>query len=147
MRARRSAAVSWALAIAAAITLGIGGLLIYAERALFSSDGFADRTAAAVGTAPVGDAVAGRLTDAVIGVSPDLVALRPIVELAARGVVRTAAFRSLVRRAALGAHRSAFDRDADDVTFEVRDAGILLGAAVRRLRPDAVGRVPTGVRT
>jgi hypothetical protein len=147
MRARRSAAVSWALAIAAAIALGIGGLLMYAERALFSSDGFADRTAAALGTAPVGDAVAGRLTDAVIGVSPDLVALRPIVELAARGVVRTAGFRSLVRRAALGAHRSAFDRDADDVTIEVRDAGILLAAAVRRLRPDAAGRVPTGVRT
>ncbi len=44
----------------------------------------------------VRDAAARRLTDVVVGARPDLVGLRPIVELAARAVVATPQFRSLV---------------------------------------------------
>jgi hypothetical protein len=139
--------LSWVLAFLAAVALGLGGVLLYAGHTLFDSDGFADRAAAAAGRTPVRDALAGRLADAAIGAQPDLVALRPIVELAARGAVASAPFASLVRGGALQAHRAAFDARADEATFELRDAQILVAAGVRRLRPDAAGRIPLGLRT
>jgi hypothetical protein len=147
MHGRHAAVVSWALAVLAAIAFATGGVLTYAEHTVFRSDAFADRAAATLDAQAVRDAAARRLTNVVVGVRPDLVALRPIVELAARAVVGTAQFRSLVRRAALEAHRSAFDADARGLTFRIRDAGVLVADAVRRLRPGAAERMPTRVIT
>jgi hypothetical protein len=147
MRGRRAGAVSWALAVLAAIAFATGALLTYAEHTVFRSDAFADRAAATLDAQPVRDAAARRLTNVVVGVRADLVAVRPIIELAARSVVGTAQFRSLVRRAALEAHRSAFDAHARGLTFQVRDAGLLVADVVRRLRPGAADRLPTRVIT
>ena len=99
MRGRRAGAVSWALAVLSAMALAIAGILVYADHTVFASDPFADRAAATLQTAPVRDAAARRLTDVVVGARADS-GLRPIVELAARAVVGTPQFRSLVRRAA-----------------------------------------------
>jgi hypothetical protein len=147
MRGRRAAAVSWALAVLAAIAFATGAVLTYAEHTVFRSDAFADRAAATLDEQPVRDAAARRLTNVVVGVRADLVAVRPIIELAARSVVGTAQFRSLVRRAALEAHRSAFDAHARGLTFQIRDAGLLVADVVRRLRPGAADRLPTRVIT
>jgi len=143
MRGRRAAAVSWVLAVLSAMALATAALLTYAEHTVFSSDAFADRAAATLDAQPVRDAAASRLTNAVVGVRPDLVALRPIVELGARAVVGTPQFRSLVRRAALEAHRSAFDAQARGLTFQIRDAGLLAADVVRRLSPGVADRMPT----
>jgi hypothetical protein len=147
MRGRRAAAVSWALAVLSAMAFATAAVLTYADHTVFASDPFADRAAATLNAAPVRDAAARRLTNVVVGVRPDLVALRPIVELATRAVVGTAQFRSLVRRAALDAHRSAFDAEARELTFQIRDAGLLVGDVVRRLRPGLADRMPTRVIT
>src|SRR4051812_5720418 len=93
-----------------------------ARRRPWTLDPFATRGAAPLPARPVRGAAARRLTDVAVGLRPDLVALRPIVELGARAVVGTPQFRSLVRRAALDAHRSAFDAQARGVTFQIRDA-------------------------
>jgi hypothetical protein len=138
----RAAVASRVLAALAAIALAAGALLTYAEHTIFRSDAFADRAAATLDAQPVRDAAARRITNVVVGAHADLLALRPIVELAARGVVGTAQFRSLVRRAALDAHRSAFDAHARGVTFQIRDAGLLVADAVRRVRPEAARSVP-----
>ncbi|HEX6618536.1 MAG TPA: hypothetical protein VF024_02695 [Solirubrobacteraceae bacterium] len=147
MRGRRAAAASWALAVLSALALATAALLTYAEHTVFASDAFADRAAATLDAQPVRDATARRLTNALVGVRPDLVALRPIVELGARAVVGTPQFRSLVRRAALEAHRSAFDAQARGLTFQIRDAGLLASDVVRRLRPGLADRMPTRVIT
>jgi hypothetical protein len=147
MRGRRAGAVSWVLSVLAALAFATGALLTYADHTVFRSDAFADRAAATLDAQPVRDAAARRLANVVVGVRPDLVALRPIVELGARAVVGTAQFRSLVRRAALEAHRSAFDAHARGVTFQIRDAGLLVADAVQRLRPGAADRMPTRVIT
>jgi hypothetical protein len=147
MRGRRAGAVSWALAVLAAIAFATGAVLTYAERTVFRSDAFADRAAATLDAQPVRDAAARRLTNVVVGVRADLLALRPIIELAARSVVGTAQFRSLVRRAALDAHRSAFDAHARGLTLQIHDAGLLVADVVRRLAPGAADRLPTRVIT
>jgi hypothetical protein len=143
MRGRHAAAVSWALAVLSAMALATAALLTYAEHTVFSSDAFADRAAATLEAQPVRDATARRLTNVLVGAHPDLVALRPIVELGARAVVGTPQFGSLVRRAALETHRSAFDAQARGLTFQIRDAGLLAADVVRRLSPRAADRMPT----
>jgi hypothetical protein len=147
MRGRRAAAVSWILAVLSALSLATAAVLIYAEHTVFASDGFADRAAATLDAGPVRDAAARRLTDVVVGARPDLLGFRPIVELGARAVVGTAQFRSLVRRGALDAHRSAFDAEARGLTFQIRDAGLLIADVVQRLRPGVADRMPTRVIT
>src|SRR4051794_9684115 len=139
----RSAAASWVLAALAAVALAVGGLLVYADRTVFRSDPFADRAATAFATPAVRDATARRLTDLVIAVRPDLVAVRPVIGLAAQGIAGTPQFRSLVRAAVLQAHRSAFDEEHARVTLRIRDAGVLLGDALERLRPGLANRLPT----
>lgn len=134
VRPRAASGVSWTAALLAAVALAAGALLTYADHTLLRSDGFADRTAAALERGPVRDAAARRLTDAAIAVRPDLVAVRPVIELGAGAVVGTAAFRSLVRRGALEAHRSAFAEDRDAVAFRVRDAGLLVADALNGVR-------------
>jgi hypothetical protein len=137
---RRSA--SWLLAGMAAIALVVAVVLACAQRTVFRADGFGDRVAATLESGPVRQAVARRISDAAIRQEPDLVAVRPLIEAAAQGILRTEAFRELLRGAAADLHRSAFDRDAPTVTLSVADAGILVADALRRVRPDLAGQVP-----
>jgi hypothetical protein len=139
-------AASWALALLAAVALTLGVLALFANRTVFSADGFADRTEATLQSDAVSAELARRLTDAAIGAQPDLIAVRPLVTSAAEGVVRSAAFRSVVRAAARDVHRSVFDQDASTVTLTVVDAGVLLSEALNHLRPDLATRVPPGLQ-
>ena len=129
-------AASWALAVLAAVALTVGVLAIFAQRNVFDADGFADRTEETLRSDAVSAELARRLTDAAIRAQPDLIAVRPLVTGAAEGVVRSAAFRSLVRAAARDVHRSVFDQDANTVTLTLVDAGVLLNEALSHLRPD-----------
>jgi hypothetical protein len=142
---RRSAAASWALAVLAAVALTLAVLLLYADRTVFRTDGFTDRVDASLQSDAVSADVARRLSDAAIGARPDLVAVRPLVQSLATSVVRTEAFRSIVRGAARDVHRSVFDRRAGTVTLTVGDAGTLLATALGHARPDLAQRVPANL--
>jgi hypothetical protein len=139
-------AASWALAVGAAVALTTGLLAIYTNHTVFDSDGFADRADAALRSDAVSAEAARRLTDAAIRVRPDLIAVRPLVASAAEGVVRSSAFRSLVRGAARDVHRSVFDRGAGTVTLTVVDAGVLLNEALAHVRPDLERRIPDALQ-
>ena len=136
----------WVLAVLAAVLVTVGVVAVYADRALFSADGFAERTDAALRSEPVSADVARRLTDEVIRARPDLVAVRPLVASVAESLVRGAAFRSLVRGAARDVHRSVFDRDAGTVTLTVADTGVLVAEALRYVRPDLARQIPAGLQ-
>ena len=139
-------AVSWALAVLAAVALMVSVVAAFATREVFDADRFAARTEQALQTEAVSAEVARRLTDAVITAQPDLVAVRPLVLGAAEGVVRSAAFGAVVRGSVRDLHRSAFDADAGTVTLTVVDAGLLVSEALDRLRPDLAARIPDTVR-
>jgi len=138
-------AASWVLAVLAAGALTLSLLALFANRNVFSADGFADRTEQTLQSDAVSAELARRLTDTAIRAYPDLIAVRPLATSAAEGVVRSAALRSLVRAAARDLHRSVFDRDASTVTLAIADVGVLLNEAIRHLRPDLAGRLPSGL--
>ena len=135
-------AASWVLAVLAAGALTLSLLALFANRNVFSADGFADRTEQTLRSDAVSAELARRLTDAAIRAHPDVIALRPLVTSAAEAVVRSAAFRSLVRAGARDVHRSVFDRDASTVTLTIADVGVLLNEAIRHLRPDLARPAP-----
>ena len=136
----------WAFAVVAAVLLTVGVVAAYADRAVFDSDGFADRVDAALRSDPVSTELGDRLTDAVIQSRPDLVAVRPLIASAAETIVRGAAFRSLARGAARDVHTSIFDRDAGTVTLTVADTGVLVAEALARLRPDLARSIPADLQ-
>jgi hypothetical protein len=137
---------SWTLAVLAALALTIGVVAVFAQRNVFNADGFAERTEQTLQSDAVTAEIARRLSDAAIRAEPDLVAVRPLVTGAAEGVVRSAAFRSLVRAAARDVHRSVFDRNATTVTLTLVDAGVLLNEAIGHLRPELASRIPVSLR-
>ncbi|MDA0183160.1 hypothetical protein OJ997_22815, partial [Solirubrobacter phytolaccae] len=139
-------AISWTLAVLAAVALMAAVVAAYAGREVFDANGFAARTEQALRTPAVSEEVARRLTDAAIRAEPDLVAIRPLVLSVAEGVVRSGAFGAIVRGAVRDVHRSAFDANATTVTLTVADVGLLLADALDRLRPDLAARIPDTLR-
>lgn len=139
-------ALSWALAVLAAVALMTAVVAAYADREVFDADAFAAHAEEALRQPAVSAEVARRLTDAAIRAEPDLVAIRPLVVSVAEGVVRSSAFGALVRGAVRDVHRSAFDADATTVTLTVADVGLLLADALDSLRPDLAARIPDTLR-
>ena len=137
--------LSRSLALLSAVALIAGVALRHADRTTFRSEPFAARVDLALREPAVRTALARRLSNAAIGAVPDLVTVRPLIQLGAERVVGTGAFASLVRNVALDSHRSAFDEHRPTVRARIRDAGILLARAVRRFRPDLAARVPANL--
>ena len=96
----------------ASLLLFATALAWYVRVAVLDSDGFADRATAVVQDASVRTLVADRVTDEVIlRHQADLISARPIISSAVSGIVASGAFRSLLRRAVLDAHRAVLSRD------------------------------------
>ena len=109
----------------------------YARLAVFDSDRFADRAAAALQEPSVRTLVGERVTARLVLPSePDLIAARPLIVSAVSGVVGGGAFAGLFRRAVRDAHAAVFAHDQDTVTLTLVDVGTVAGAAIEQLRPD-----------
>ncbi len=131
------------LTVVASALLLLGGLQLYASQALFDSGEFADRATGALREEPVRTAVADRLTDEVLRVSPDAVAVRPVIEAAASGVVGSAPFQSLIRPVLSDVHASIFDPDSTTVALTLADAGVLLIDALGQIQPKLAKDIPS----
>src|SRR5262245_35356131 len=122
-----------------AITCGL--LLAYAARAFFQPDAFADRAAASLAEPGVAQLVATRLTDDLIKQRRDLTAFRPIILSATEGLVSSAPFRAIVRRAAKIAHQTMISKTGTEISLSVGDAGVILQSALST-NPQLAGKIP-----
>jgi hypothetical protein len=127
--------------LAAAATVA-AVVAVYLRAEIANRDAFADRAVAALEEPAVREVVARQV---VVGVlergSPDLLAVRPVLETAVQAVVGTSPFRSLVRGAALQGHHVLFDR-GDAFVLDLADTGTVVLSAVRSLAPDVAARLP-----
>lgn len=142
-RARRIAAP--ALIVLGALFLLLGELQLYAARTIFDSEDFARRATSTLEEPEVRSFVAARVTDEIVGASPDLVAARPLIDSATDAIVGSAPFASLFRVAVQDLHRSVFDEDKDTVTLGIADSGVLVIDALRQLNPEIAGKIPKDV--
>ena len=119
-------------ALAAMLALVAG----YARRAVVDSDQFANRATAALEAPAVRELISARVADEVLAEEPDLIAVRPLIESVAGGVVGGGAFTGVFRSAVRDVHRALVDRDEDTLTLTLRDIGVVLAGAVQAVRPE-----------
>ena len=132
---------SAALAALAAVLLLLSVVALYANRVLFDSDQFANHVGAAVEEPAVKDEIGRRITDGIVDQQPDLVAVRPVIEGVAGGVVGSGAFNDLLRAAVRDLHRAIFKRDQNTVTLTVADIGVVVGSALEQFAPKVAKRI------
>jgi hypothetical protein len=127
-----------------AVLLLAGAVLTDAAR-LLRPDVFADRVAASLSDARVADFTAARLTEAVLARDRDLTAYRPLLLAASRDVVRSDAFRGLVRAAARRTHAAAFSGLGRGMVLSVPDVEVVLRGALAGA-PAVASAVPRDVQ-
>jgi hypothetical protein len=140
-RSRGRQAWSVALGVLAAVALLLAVVALYANRVLFNSDQFANHVGAAVEEPAVKDEIGRRVTDGILTAQPDLIAVRPIIQGAASGVVGTGAFNDLLRAAVRDVHRAVFKHDQNTVTLTVADVGVVVESALEQLAPKVAKRI------
>ena len=120
-------------------------MALYVREELLSSNAFADRTVAALQSEPVRRVAAREIVVQVIDqTSPDLIAVRPVLDTVVEAVVATPQFRGLLHTAAEHAHRLMFDRGGN-VALTVADAGTVVISALRTIAPDVARQIPPNV--
>jgi hypothetical protein len=136
-----------ALVVLASVLLVGATLAAYARLAIFDSEQFADRSAAALQDPGVRAWVGERVTDQlVLRNDQDLIAVRPLIASGVSGVVGGSAFAGLFRRAVLDAHRAIFAGDRDTVTLTLADVGTVVAAALEKLDPTLADELDAGER-
>jgi hypothetical protein len=135
---------SAALGVLAAAALLLSLLTLYANRVLLDADQFANHVGAAVEKPAVKDEIGRKITDGIVEAQPDLVAVRPIIEGVAAGVVGSRAFNDLLRAAVRDLHRAIFKRDDNTVTLAVADVGVVVSSALEQFAPQVAKKVRGG---
>ncbi|MBS1241985.1 MAG: hypothetical protein H6R40_1412, partial [Gemmatimonadetes bacterium] len=133
-----------------ALVVGTLALLLSAlsqvlVRSVYLKDSFADRTAGALEDPGVREFVADRVTEALIGQKPDLVAVRPFVLSAVHGLVGTRPFEGLVRQAAGKVHDVVFSEGVERVVIALPDVGVLVREVLGRASPALAEKIPPTV--
>ncbi|HEX9165771.1 MAG TPA: hypothetical protein VF862_07650 [Gemmatimonadales bacterium] len=127
------------------IALILSALSQVLVRSVYLKDSFADRTAGSLQDPGVREFVADRVTDALIGQKPDLVAVRPFVLSAVHGLVGTRPFEGLVRQAAGKVHDVVFSEGVERVVIALPDVGVLVREVLGRASPALAEKIPSTV--
>jgi hypothetical protein len=90
---------------------------------------------------------ADRLTNQIIKQAPQLIGARPFVVGIVQGLLNTAPFRALVRRAALYAHAAAFSENGRNVVLSIPDIDIVLRGALSQASPELAAQIPPRLGT
>lgn len=140
MRGQRLATFLLAAAAAAAL---LGAIVSgYASRALFDSDQFSRRAAAALNNDAVASEAAQRVTDQLVAVEPNLVAVRPVLEGVVGGIVGGSAFQEVFRAGVGDLHRAVFEQDQNTITLTLADIGATLRGALAAFDPKLARQIP-----
>jgi hypothetical protein len=141
----RSSVASAALGITGLALLGLSALLFDASRGIFNDEAFASRVAASLGDSRVADFVAVKITDGVVAARPNLIAVRPLLEATAAGLVRSEPFRAAARASLRTAHRTLFSEGGSELLLSIPDLGILARSALAGASPDLAAKIPDNV--
>ncbi len=133
--------------MAGVIALFAGTTSFVAARNLFDAKIFGERAEECLSD-PAVAAYAGTLvTDAVIKSKPDLIAIRPILEAGARGLVSARPFQALIGAAARQTHDAAMSESTRRVVLSIPDLQILIHNALEQAGPEIAAKVPKNLDT
>jgi hypothetical protein len=139
---RRQRLATFVLAAAAAVAMLGAAVSGYAGRALFNSDQFAERASAALDNDAVTSQAAKRLTDELVALQPNLVAVRPVLEGALGGIIHGGAFQDVFRAGVADVHRAVFEQDENTVTLTLADIGATVRGTLAAIDPKLAKKIP-----
>jgi hypothetical protein len=135
--------LSTVLTVVAAVLLLVGGATLYARQEIFNADAFADRSQAALKNDDIRQTISDELVETAIRHgSTELLQAKPLLQTVADAALRTPAFRSLFRTAALNLHRLAFSHDESSVALDLADVGQVIAGAARGVAPQIANQIP-----
>jgi len=132
-----------------AASIAVGGILLFTAgftlataRGLLDPVQFSDRLAQSLEDEGVARYLADRLTDVVIAQKPDLIAVRPVLLSTMAGLIRSDAFRGVLRTAVRTSHRAIFEQEGRQVILSLPDIGTLLRSVLEQASPAIAAKVP-----
>lgn len=135
--------------VASRVLVVVGGvLLLLAVLAVVAYRTFLDTASFAAGvdeirkTEAVSDALGRELAAQIVAGTPDLVAVRPLVEQVSAEVAGSDLLSPLVVRAAAQAQRAATEEDSAAIVLRLADAGAVATSALAAFAPDIAARIP-----
>ncbi|MFC7492653.1 MULTISPECIES: hypothetical protein [unclassified Nocardioides] len=135
--------------LAHACAVGVGALLLLVgtvagivNREVMDTDRFVAHADAVRSDPDVAREIGALLAARLIEQEPDLVAIRPLVETIATGLVGSSALGAPVRVGVAPLHEALVDGDDDPVVLRLADLAAVLVAAVAVVAPDVVVGVP-----
>jgi hypothetical protein len=144
---RTRSVASTVLVIGAAVLLLVGTLAVYTRTQVIARDAFADRAVAALDRDAVRHAVGREVVTGLLDRgSTDLVGARPLLQTVVDAVIRTDAFRRVLRLAAIEANRVFFDRRGSRVTLDLSDAAEVVRFAARSVSPRVAREIPADLQ-
>jgi len=138
--------IAIAMLLLGLLTTGVFGVLAYLARSVLDERAFSDRLVTSLERPGMSAFVAQRVADGVVAANRDLIGIRPLIATLAEGVVRSAPFRALVRRAARETHRVAFSEGTENVLLSIPDVGVLLRGTLENASPEIAQRIPADVQ-
>lgn len=143
-RSRSADRWSTAAVLVGAVLVLLGTLAVYVRDTVLDAAEFADRGVATLDDPEVRAAIAAEAVDALIGIEPDLVALRPVLVAATEFVVDTEVVSDIVRFALVETHSSLLS-GGDGVTVRLADLLLIVNAQLRALVPVVGDTLPAGL--
>ena len=141
-RERARAAVAPLMLVVGAVVL-IGGVAAgFVNRTVLDADSFADRADSLRRDPAVSTALGHALVDAYVQRSPDVIAVRPLLDAVGTAIAGSDLLSGPARTAARTFLRSMTQPNSSDVVLRLADAGSVVAAATQRLAPE--GTVPGG---
>ncbi|HZC52531.1 MAG TPA: hypothetical protein VE441_08550 [Mycobacterium sp.] len=135
--------------IAALTGLILGGILLLASlvvgivnREVLDAGRFSRHVDAIRTDSNVSTQVGAEITNRVLALDPDLVALRPVIQTAATTLVRSPAFTPIVATLARQLHRALTRPQSQQIILRLADVGAVLVPTLRALAPDLAAQLP-----
>src|SRR3954447_19152381 len=139
---RRFPYVAVACLIVGAAAFGLGAIACVLSRNLFDPVTFGRHAADSLSDPGVAAYAADAITGQIVHKKPDLIAFRPMLLSMTETVVSNKVFRSVLERAAQGAHVTAFSDGSQRVLLALPDLNVLVHEALRNASPGLAAKIP-----
>ncbi len=138
--------LSWLFLVLGAILLALSIPAGYVNRTVLDAPTFASRVDELRQRDDVSDVLGREISAEIISLNPDLVAIQPLVNQVAIGVVGSDALSGPVKLAASQFQRALTTQDSDQLVLRIADVGAVVASVIGAVAPDRVpGSTDIGV--
>lgn len=144
MKAPARQTTSIALLVAGCLCILAGAFTLYARTQVLSAEKLADKAERTLDDPDVRGAASKQITEDLIGVDPDLVTAKPLIEVGTAALIDSAPFKAAFRQGIEQAYDAVVNGN-DGAVVTVANVGVLIDQAVRQFKPALAKKIPNGL--